>query len=222
MPKIESHKRVNDIFLGPLERPALHWLAVHMPPWVNPDILTTIGVIGTLIIALSYWLCRYNYNFLWLASLGFVINWFGDSLDGTLARYRHIERPKYGFYIDHAVDAFTEVIMILSLGISPYVRFDVACIALIGYLLMSNLVFLRTCVVGEFRLSYGRLGPTEARVIVIMANAIVYFTHNPVVQFRFGTFSLFDFIALGIAFLLYYFAFTTTISQALELARKGE
>jgi len=222
MPKIESHKRVNDILLGPLERPTLQWLAAHMPHWVNPDILTIIGVIGALVIALSYWLCHYNRNFLWLASLGFIINWFGDSLDGTLARYRHIERPKYGFYIDHAVDAFTEIIMILGLGISPYVRFDVACIALIGYFLMSNLVFLRTCVIGEFRLSYGRLGPTEARVLMMIANTIVYFSRNPAVQFRFGAFSLFDFIVLGLAALLYYFAITSTITQALELARKGE
>lgn len=222
MPKIESHKRVNDILLGPLERPSLQWIAAHMPRWVNPDLLTIIGVIGALVIALSYWLCHYNRYFLWLASLGFIINWFGDSLDGTLARYRHIERPKYGFYIDHAVDAFTEIIMILGLGISPYVRFDVACIALIGYFLMSNLVFLRTCVIGEFRLSYGRLGPTEARVIVMIANTIVFFTRNPVFRLNFGVFSLFDFIVLGIAALLYYFAITSTITQSLELARKGE
>jgi len=222
MPKIESHKRVNEIFLAPLERPALQWLAAHMPRWVNPDILTIVGVVGSLVIALSYWLCHYNRNFLWLASLGFVINWFGDSLDGTLARYRHIERPVYGFYLDHAVDVFSEIIMILGLGLSPYVRFDIACIGLIGYLLMSNLVFLRTCVIGEFRLSYGRLGPTEARLLVMMANTIVYFTRNPVFKLNFGVFSLFDFIVLGIAALLYYFAITSTITLALELARKGE
>ena len=101
----ESHKRVNDILLGPIERPALNWLAAHMPAWMTPDGLTIIGVIGAVIILVSYGLSNLEPAFLWLASFGFFVNWFGDSLDGTLARYRKIERPKYGFFVDHTVDA---------------------------------------------------------------------------------------------------------------------
>ena len=86
MADTKSHRRVNDILLGPLERPALRWLAAHMPAWVNPDILTGVGILGSVVTFLSYWLTNINANFLWLASLGLVINWFGDSLDGS----RHV------------------------------------------------------------------------------------------------------------------------------------
>ena len=116
MSDIKDHKRVNDILLGPLERPALQWLAAHLPAWASPDLMTVIGIIGALVITLGYGLSRYNPAFLWLATLGFIINWFGDSLDGSLARYRHIERPKYGFFIDHVTDCVTEIIIILGLG----------------------------------------------------------------------------------------------------------
>jgi archaetidylinositol phosphate synthase len=170
MSDIKKHRRINDILLGPIERPALKWLAAHMPDWVYPDLLTVVGVFGALLIFFSYWLTNYNKNFLWLASLGFIINWFGDSLDGTLARYRKIQRPKYGFFIDHTVDAFNEVIIFLGFGLSPYLRFDIACLALIGYLLMSVLVYVRTYVKGEFVISYVGIGPTELRVIAILAS----------------------------------------------------
>lgn len=96
--KRHQHTRVNKILLGPIERPALSWLAQKMPAWVTPDKLTITGFLGTILVAVSYVLTNQNHAFLWLASLGLVINWFGDSLDGTLARYRKIERPQYGFF----------------------------------------------------------------------------------------------------------------------------
>ena len=144
MSEIKPHTRINDILLAPLERPALQWLAAHMPSWISPDILTVIGIIGAIAILLGYLLSNQSPGFLWLGSLGFVINWFGDSLDGTLARYRQIERPKYGFFVDHTVDSFNEVLIVIGLGLSPYVSFNIACLGLIGYLLMSILVYIRT------------------------------------------------------------------------------
>lgn len=95
---IQSHKRVNDILLAPLEKPLLQWLAARMPSWIVPDALTAVGVVGAVIIFGAYCSTNLNDNFLWLASFGFILNWFGDALDGTLARYRKIERPKYGFF----------------------------------------------------------------------------------------------------------------------------
>ena len=154
MTNIEKHKRVNDIFLGPLERPALQWLSAHMPAWITPDICTAIGVLGALVTSIGYILSNIDRNYLWLASFGFVVNWFGDSLDGTLARYRHIERPKFGFFIDHTTDSFSQVVIFLGLGLSPYVSFNVACLALIAYLMLSVLAYVRTCVVGEFKASW--------------------------------------------------------------------
>ncbi|NUM82335.1 CDP-alcohol phosphatidyltransferase family protein, partial [bacterium] len=117
MEKTKDKDRVNDILLGPLERPALLWLSERMPAWVTPDILTVIGIVAALIIAGSYYLSNFDKNFLWLANFGFVLNWFGDSLDGSVARYRHIERPKYGYFVDHAVDAFTSTVICVGLGL---------------------------------------------------------------------------------------------------------
>ena len=216
--EIETHERVNDILLGPLERPALKWLAAHLPSWINPDMMTTIGVIGAVIILAGYWLTNYNRYFLWLASLGFVVNWYGDSLDGTLARFRNIQRPKYGFFVDHTVDSFNETLIFIGLGLSPYVRIEIALLALAGYLLMSILVFVRTSVLGVFKISYGKLGPTEVRVIAILANTLVFFGGNPVYQIAFVSISLFDLIGVVIAMLLFGIYIFSALAQARELA----
>jgi archaetidylinositol phosphate synthase len=222
MRDIRSHQRVLDTFTGPVERPVLRWLAAHMPPWVTPDILTAVGVFGGLVILSGYWLTGVDRNFLWLVNLGFVINWFGDSLDGTLARYRHIERPVYGFYIDHSVDAYVEIMIFLGLGLSPYVRFDLAALALIGYLLLSVLVYVRTCVKGEFVISYGKLGPTEIRLLAMMANVLIYFIGNPTVQISTLTLTVYDWLVSLVILILFSIAITTTWTQARLLARADE
>ena len=219
MRDISSHRRVLDTFTGPLERPVLRWLAARMPAWVTPDHLTAVGVFGGLVILCGYWLTGVDRNFLWLVNLGFVLNWFGDSLDGTLARYRHTERPVYGFYIDHAVDAFVEMMIFLGLGLSPYVRFDLACLALIGYFLLSVLVFLRTCVKGEFVLSYGRLGPTEVRLLAMTANTLVYFIGNPTVNLFSLTLTIYDWLVAIIILIIFAIAISTTLIQARLLAK---
>ena len=224
---IAEHERVNDILLGPLERPALNWLAAHLPEWVTPDLCSAIGVIGGLWIIVSYALSGLHPNFLWLASLGFVINWFGDSLDGTLARYRHIERPIYGFFLDHTVDAATTVVIFLGLGLTPYVNYVVASLALTAYLLLSVLVYVRTAVVGEFKISYGRLGPTEIRALAILLNVYMYFgglRHFvlPLAGGRMITLTPYDVIVGGIALLLAYFYLTTAIREILQLRRAGK
>lgn len=219
MREIKSHERINDIFLGPLERPALQWLAAHMPSWVMPDTLTAVGVLGAVVIMVSYWLTNYDKAFLWLASLGLVINWFGDSLDGTLARYRKIQRPKYGFFVDHTVDAFNEVLIILGLGLSPYVKFDIALLALVGYLLMSVQTFIRTCVSGVFQISYGKIGPTEVRVIVIAANTLMFFIGNPSIELPLGTTSVYDLIIFTIAIALFAVFIGSSIREARRLSK---
>ena len=216
---IENHKRVNDILLAPLERPALAWLVRVMPRWVTPDMLTFFGFFAGILIGVSYLLTNLDKNFLWLANLGFILNWFGDSLDGNLARYRKIERPRYGFFIDHAVDIITEVFIFLGLALSPFVDFKIAVLALIAYLCMTNLVFLITSVEGVFQISYGRLGPTEARVIAMSANTIIYFVGNPQVHMPFGTVSLYNLIVLGVIILLVSFFSYTTITHAIALSR---
>jgi archaetidylinositol phosphate synthase len=222
MKEVNQHKRVNDILLGPLERPALHWLAAHMPGWVTPDICTAIGVGGALITMAGYGLSNYSPGFLWLASLGFVINWFGDSLDGTLARYRRIERPMYGYFVDHTVDAVCQVIIFLGMGLSPYVSFNIACLTLIAYLLLSVLVYLRTYVAGEFKISYGGLGPTESRVVAVLLNTGMYFFGIQNIALSQLTFSVYDVFVAAIAVLLSSFFFNTAIQETRRLAALGE
>jgi phosphatidylglycerophosphate synthase len=222
MSEPKSHERVNDILLGPLERPALQWLAEHMPGWVTPDVLTTIGIFGSVITFAGYWASSSAAAFLWLASLGLVVNWFGDSLDGTLARHRKIERPKFGFFIDHTMDAISETLIVFGLGLSPFVSFEVAAVALIGYLLMSVLVYVRTYVTGEFRISYGRFGPTEVRVIIILFNAVLFFVGVREVSLWFGEVSIYDIAigGLGVALIVVFLVSTTL--EARQLAKVGE
>jgi phosphatidylglycerophosphate synthase len=226
MSDIKDHKRVNDILLGPLERPALAWLAAHLPSWATPDMMTVIGIIGALIITLAYGLSRYHPAFLWLATLGFIINWFGDSLDGTLARYRHIERPKYGFYIDHVSDCLTEIIIILGLGLTFYISFSVASMLCIAYIAMSVLVYVRMNVMGEFKISYSKLGPTEIRVLAILLNTSMFIFGVQKINFTISSatvgISVYDIVVSAITLLLVYFYADTSIKQAIALRKLGE
>lgn len=226
MSEINNHRRINDILLGPLERPTLKWLAAHMPAWVTPDILTTIGVLGSVSVAISYVLTNYDRNFLWLASLGFIVNWFGDSLDGTLARYRRIERPIYGFFVDHLIDAFSGTIIFLGLGLTPFVDFRVACLALIAYLLLSVLVFLRSSVAGIFKISYGKLGPTEIRALAVLLNIFMYSGGVQNYSMNLGisqiTFSPYDLIVTAIGLLLLSFFVVTGIQETIRMAKENK
>lgn len=219
-----DHTRINDIFLGPLERPALRWLAAHAPTWMTPNICTTIGVLGGVIIFLGYLLSNLNPGFFWLASFGFLVNWYGDSLDGTLARYRKIERPAYGFFIDHTTDAATQVIIFFGLGLSPYIGFNMACLALVGYLLLSVLAYIRTYVSNEFKISYSKFGPTEIRALAVLLNTVMFFfgaLHWPVQWGALGSFTLnFYDLALAFVFLVLVYFFLTTATR--ELRRLGK
>ncbi len=167
------------MLLGPLERPALQWLAARMPAWASPDLMTGIGAFASVAVFAGYAMAHMGAWGLWIVNFGLLLNWFGDALDGTLARYRKIERPKFGFFIDHTVDAVSMYLVIVGIGVSPYMRLDIAALLLVGYLLVSIHVYLRTCVDGVFKIAYGRIGPTEMRVIMILGNTAVFFWGNP-------------------------------------------
>ena len=222
MSEISQHKRVNDILLGPLERPALQWLAAHMPAWITPDICTLIGLGGAVITLTGYGLSNVHPGFLWLASLGFFVNWFGDSLDGTLARFRHIERPRYGYFVDHTTDAVVQVMVFLGLGLSPYVTYNIACLALVGYLVLSILVYLRTYIAGEFKISYAGLGPTESRAVAVLLNIVMFCFGFQGIQVGRRIFSLYDMPGLVVALILFGFFTGTAIRETRRLAALGE
>lgn len=219
MTDVRTHTRINQTILGPLEKPALQWMAARMPVWVTPDTLTGIGIFASILIFISFILTNIHPGFLWLASFGVFLNWFGDSLDGTLARYRKIERPQYGFFVDHAVDAVSEVLVFLGIGLSPYVNFEIACLALIGYMLLSVYVYLYTYVKGVFQISFARLGPTEVRLLAIIANAIVFFVGNPLIQTNIGVYSLYTIITGTVAAALMIIFLVVSSYTALDLSK---
>ncbi|WP_264577516.1 MULTISPECIES: CDP-alcohol phosphatidyltransferase family protein [unclassified Sphingobium] len=159
--------RIQNNLLAAPERRLLNWLCSIMPRWVTPDMLTTLGVVGGLATFVGYAGSSFGDQWLWLAMAGYVMQWFGDSLDGSLARYRHIERPSYGYFIDHSCDGIVTLLILGGMGFSPYVRVDVAMFAVVGYLLLSIHAYLAARVMGEFKLSYGIAGPTELRFVLI-------------------------------------------------------
>lgn len=220
--RISQHTRINNILLGPLERPALQWLAMHMPAWVTPDTCTLVGIAGALLTAISYGLSNLHPGFLWLASLGFIINWMGDSLDGTLARYRRIERPMYGYFVDHSVDMLAQAMILIGLGSTPFVDFKIACLMLISYLMLSGLVFLQTYVAGEFKISYGGWGPTEARAVAILLNTVMYFLGVQQLHFFGFAISIYDIAVITIALVLFGFFLNAAAREIQRLAALGK
>lgn len=219
MADIKQQKRVNDILLGPLERPALRWLAAHMPMWVNSDIMTVVGVFGSVLIFTSYILTNISPHFLWLACFGFVVNWFGDSLDGTLARYRNKQRPKFGFFVDHTTDALSQMLVFLGLGLSPYVQFEIAALGLVTYLLMSILAYVTTIVTGTFQISYSRIGATEMRAIAMILNVLIFFFARPLVNAPFGYLTFFDIMLILIIAYFIIFYTVTIIVRGVALSK---
>ncbi len=165
-------ERIQTSILNGVEKKALVWLANRQPAWVVSDTLTLIGSLGALMIGAGYVLCGININFLWLSCLGFVVNWYGDSLDGTLARVRQTQRPVYGYYLDHTVDCINEALMFVGIGLSPLMRLDLALAIFVLYLCLTVNVSVNAHLKSEFKLTYAKLGPTEFRVIAIILTSL--------------------------------------------------
>ena len=201
--------RIQTSVLNALEKRVLVWLAQRQPRWVTSDMLTYIGVLGAVVIAAGYILASHNINFLWLSSLGFIINWYGDSLDGTLARVRNTQRPIYGYYLDHTVDAINEVMIFVGVGLSGLMHLEIALLALVMYLLMTINVSINAHLKKEFKLTYAKMGPTEFRIIMILINTL-FATISPLREFShsfviFGselTFKALDYIGIAIVIIL--------------------
>ena len=168
--------REMQFLLAKPEQRVLTALAQRVPRAIRSNHLTALGMIGAAGAGAAYALSNYNPAWLWAASLMLVINWLGDSLDGTLARVRGTQRPKYGYYLDHVVDAFSTTVIGLGIGLSPYVYLGLALGIVIVYLAMSINVYLESTVFGVFRISYGRIGPTEVRLLLILLNTAAVIT----------------------------------------------
>jgi archaetidylinositol phosphate synthase len=211
-------ERIQDNLLAKTERRILTWICARLPMWVTPDRLTLVGFLGAVAVGTGYALSFFSTQWLWLSIAGYFINWFGDSLDGSLARFRHIERPSYGYFLDHSVDALANTILMIGLGLGPFVRLDVALFGLVAYLLMSVHTFIAARIVGEMRLSYLSGGPTELRILLLaMTSAMFVLDRKPIMMDG----SWFDLFigSLGVILVLVYIAQTSV--TALRLRRKG-
>lgn len=171
-PNLSEHRVQTSILAGP-EKKALLWIAPRLPRWVTPDMLTYFGLAAMALVGLSYYLVKHSNFYLILASIGYVLNWFGDSLDGTLARVRNQQRPKYGYYLDHLVDAFGVAFMIFGLAYSHLVSQPFVWLVLSLFFIASINTYLATNSVKVFKISYLRVSTTEARVLLIIMNFIL-------------------------------------------------
>jgi len=195
---VEAEREPN-FLLARWERPTLIWMARRLPRWVLPDDMTIIGVTAALGICGAYQLSNSGRGWLWVASGLLVIQWVGDSLDGTLARVREIQRPKYGYYVDHLVDAISTAAIGIGLGLSPFMLLSIATLIVVAYLILSINVYLESYAFGRFALGYGFIGPTEVRIVLIALNTALALGLGLDFNLVELDLTVFDAIGLGIA-----------------------
>jgi phosphatidylglycerophosphate synthase len=166
--------RVQQSFTAGIERRALAWLGARLPAWVQSDQLTLLGFLAMLLAGASYAIARWDRNFLLLATLCLALNWFGDSLDGTIARLRNRQRPRYGFYVDHMIDTAGGLFLMGGLAISGLMDWRIAMGMFAAFLMLSIESYLATYTLGAFRLSHAKLGPTEIRILLAGGNLALW------------------------------------------------
>jgi archaetidylinositol phosphate synthase len=168
--KFVPAKRIQHSFIADLEKRALVWLANQTPQWINSDHLTAFGFVAQCFVGVCYALSRFNPDMLLVGTVCLALNWLGDSLDGTLARVRNRQRPRYGFYVDHIADTVAAFFLMGGLAVSGYVHPLIGLGVLVVFLMLSIEAYLATYTLGEFRLSYWKFGPTEIRILLVVGN----------------------------------------------------
>ena len=213
-------ERVIQTLTGPWEERVLPRMARALPPWVNSDHLTVLGIFAGFVIFAGFMLLRSSRWWIMLSNAGFVLHWWADSLDGTLARVRHRERERFGYFVDHVCDAFTVALISVGLALSPLVHLGVGLSVAMGYLLMNVYAHIEAYVDHVFKISYGRLGPTEMR-IVYMAITTVGAFWNPVLFRAFGYgFTVADVLAFAAGAGLMTVFIVLSIRTAIRLDRQ--
>ena len=211
----QNAKRVQQSLLSGVEKKALIWMAERMPSFINSDHLTLVGLFAMLGAGAGYWLSGGNTAWLWMVNGMILLNWWGDSLDGTLARVRNRQRPRYGFYVDHVIDAVSAVFLLGGLALSGYMSATVAVGLLVAFLLLAVESYLATYTLGTFHLSHGLFSPTELRLLLMIGNFALFTRTEPTILG--GRYLLFDVGGvIGVAGMLLLFAWaairnTTTL-----------
>lgn len=212
-------QRFHESLVGRYERAVLGHLCKRLPLWIKSDHLTALGFMGAVVTCLGDWLGSIHVSFLWLAIAGLTMNWFGDSLDGTIARYRRAERPQYGFFVDHTIDGFAMAFVAVGFGLSPMAHLGVALFVLLCYYLVV-ISTLTTCLAtGVFRVSFGGVGPTEVRLGIIACTASAAILPIPHYVIMGVNFTLYDAIIAAFAAGLLTTAITHAFKTAKNLAK---
>lgn len=216
--RFTSAARVNLSLTASAEKRLLEWMAARAPSWVTSDQLTALGLVAQIAAGVFYALARYDRRALLLVILCIALNWLGDSLDGTLARVRRRQRPRYGFYVDHIVDMFGAVALMCGLGWSGFVHWPVAIAMLIAFLLLAGESYLATYTLERFQLSQGFFGPTEIRLLLIAGNLALL--HSPYCMLFGRRFLLFD-VGGGVAAVaMFAMAAVVTVRHTAQLYRQ--
>jgi archaetidylinositol phosphate synthase len=217
--KRDKQNAINTGLTANIEEKAKEWICPRIPKWVNSDMLTGLGIIASIIIAISFVLGFFNRYYLILVVIGLLLHWFGDSFDGSLARYRKKTRPNYGYYIDHIVDSIAVLNFGLGLGLSGFVKIEVGFLFVIMYLILMIHVELVTYVQNEFKYSFGLIGPTEYRIIGIIFTMVMFFM--PVRYFEiYGHYlTQYDFGVILLSLIMFGIILYSIISKGMELDR---
>ena len=205
--EFKTADRAHTSLLAAAEKRTLIWIATRLPGWVNSDHLTALGFVSLIFAGASYWYARSNAWALLLVIPFLALNWFGDSLDGTLARVRNRQRPRYGFYVDHILDALGMSFLMAGMGLSGYLSPLVAGGFLILYLLLSIEIYLATYTIGTFHLSYWRFGPTELRILLVIGNLFALWRPYAIIGER-------EFLLFDVGFAVGAAALATILVQA--------
>jgi archaetidylinositol phosphate synthase len=217
-PQFTSARRVNQALTARVEKRMLEWMAERAPRWVTSDQLTALGFGAQAAAGVFYAISRYHRSALLLVIACIALNWLGDSLDGTLARVRRQQRPRYGFYVDHMVDIFGAVALMCGLGFSGFVHWPIAIAMLVAFLLLSGESYLATYTLDRFQLSQGLFGPTEIRLLLVAGNLALL--HNPYCTLFGYTFLLFDVGGAIAAVIMFGMAAAVTVRHTAQLYRQ--
>lgn len=213
-----SARRVNQALTARVEKRMLEWMAARAPRWVTSDQLTALGFAAQIAAGVFYAISRYHRFALLLVIVCIALNWLGDSLDGTLARVRRQQRPRYGFYVDHMVDIFGAVALMCGLGWSGFLHWPVAIAMLIGFLLLAGESYLATYTLDRFQLSQGLFGPTEIRLLLVAGNLALL--RDPYCTLFGYRFLLFDAGGLIAAVIMSGIAAAVTVRHTAQLYRQ--
>lgn len=213
-----SALRINQSLTASVEKRALQWMAERAPKWITSDGLTALGLGAQIAAGLCYSWSRFNRYALLLVIVCVALNWFGDSLDGTLARIRRQQRPRYGFYVDHMVDLFGSIALMGGLGLSGFLHWPTAIALLVAFLLLAGESYLATYTLSCFQLSQGLFGPTEIRILLIIGNLALL--HSPYVSLFGHRLLLFDVGGTIAAVTMFAMAIAVTLRHTAELYRQ--